>query len=1025
MIKEIRYSGHSASPSDYECPDGEMSALNNLIPESGGLQPILPPKTIFSLSQGQTVIFIHRNTNYTNYIVRIIDGLTNNISLSVHGSSKESFLTIIPPERLVDISSLGNILIVSSDKHLYYFIFKNGKYSFLGNQVPDVDIAFHLEGSVYAHTYVDSGLTVGTNNAANEKDLWSTILNYSYIFRGSWGEYDYSDYTYLDDNLVIEEGRSYAFSTEYDGDSPFYYLYIEGKTSDNNYKVITGFSPRKIVHHIVVRSGEKFTNIRIRIQSRVHFPHGYVNNALIIEAFDSNSTSVNNPIAYNRENYSTVMSIANHFVNKYATEKERFIYPFFIRYAIKLYDGSYINPSSPILMVPNSGYTPFLSYNYDKKVNVVAYAFIADLKYELLNAISENWRELITGIDIFVSNPIYPYLQGKDYNSVESLFDYYILDNDKGINEIKGLSYGNLSVIQNGKNVTEGTEHIDLYSVLKEFFSFGDKNINNQWKVLQIAKAKDVMEKIANTSQFFHIHSLEFNELITSSGMKNIYLKDGILSSLVNRQTLNVDILQNRSISSAKMFRYNNRTHAYDVSFSLPSPKSILLNNQFIFFNKNNINSIPSELAFAEMYVFIHTPYGERVVKKELLNDYSSVVYGQSWFFYPDNNAYKVLFVCRNSRFTCELSLKRHSILNGAYWLADSMHEKLDSYISYHRGLEEPSYSPPDVNNTITSTNTIYVSEANNPFSYRSQFAVSVGCDLVYALSSAAKPLSEGQFGQYPLYAFTDEGVWALELTGTGTYFARQPITRDVCKNRDGITQLDSAVLFSTDRGLMLISGSESICISEILDSKSVFSMSQLQGSNQLLKLAGMGNENVSYVPFKEFLTKGRMLYDYTNQRIIVFSPEHSYAYIYSLESKKWGMMQSNLASGVNAYPEAMAMTKDNMLVDFSHPDESVSVKGLLVSRPLKLDDGDILKTIDTIIQRGQFRKGHVSSVLYGSRDLYNWSLVWSSKDHYLRGFRGTPYKFFRIALVCNLEKDESITGCTVQFTPSLINQPR
>ena len=118
-------------------------------------------------------------------------------------------------------------------------------------------------------------------------------------------------------------------------------------------------------------------------------------------------------------------------------------------------------------------------------------------------------------------------------------------------------------------------------------------------------------------------------------------------------------------------------------------------------------------------------------------------------------------------------------------------------------------------------------------------------------------------------------------------------------------------------------------------------------------------------------------------------------------------------------------MTKDNMLVDFSHPDESVSVKGLLVSRPLKLDDGDILKTIDTIIQRGQFRKGHVSSVLYGSRDLYNWSLVWSSKDHYLRGFRGTPYKYFRVTLVCNLEKDESITGCTVQFTPSLINQPR
>ena len=63
--------------------------------------------------------------------------------------------------------------------------------------------------------------------------------------------------------------------------------------------------------------------------------------------------------------------------------------------------------------------------------------------------------------------------------------------------------------------------------------------------------------------------------------------------------------------------------------------------------------------------------------------------------------------------------------------------------------------------------------------------------------------------------------------------------------------------------------------------------------------------------------------------------------------------------------------------------------------------------------------------VLYGSRDLRTWFPVASSVDHYLRGFSGTPYKYFRIALVCTLTHKESIWGCTIQYTPRLVNQPR
>lgn len=166
------------------------------------------------------------------------------------------------------------------------------------------------------------------------------------------------------------------------------------------------------------------------------------------------------------------------------------------------------------------------------------------------------------------------------------------------------------------------------------------------------------------------------------------------------------------------------------------------------------------------------------------------------------------------------------------------------------------------------------------------------------------------------------------------------------------------------------------------------------------------------------------MLYDYTNQRIVVYNPEQPYAYVYSLKSKAWGMMQSTIGSCVNSYPEALAMDKNGSLVDLSLS-EVGSVNGIILTRPLKLGAPDVLKTVDTVIQRGYFRKGHIQCVLYGSRDLFNWQMVCSSRDHRLRGFRGTPYKYFRLALLCQLSKDERIYGCTVQFTPRFQNRPR
>lgn len=333
---------------------------------------------------------------------------------------------------------------------------------------------------------------------------------------------------------------------------------------------------------------------------------------------------------------------------------------------------------------------------------------------------------------------------------------------------------------------------------------------------------------------------------------------------------------------------------------------------------------------------------------------------------------------------------------------------------------------------TIDVPNKIYTSEVGNPFYFPVLGINSVGTGEIKGICSAVKALSQGQFGQFPLYAFTTEGVWALEVSSTGTYSAKQPVTRDVCINSKSITQTDSAVLFATDRGIMQISGSTTQCLTDTIDTDSPFSLSSLPGFDFVLteynRQAPADDkllmEKITVAPFRTFLANCRMIYDYTHQRIVVYNPNYSYAYVFSIDSRQWGMMRSDIQSNINSYPDALAMDTHGNLVDFSSSSADGSL-ALVVTRPFKFGQPDLHKTIDTIIQRGTFHTGHVSQLLYGSNNLYSWHVVWSSRDHFLRGFRGTPYKYFRLVLVCNLQKDERIYGFTTSYTPRLTNRPR
>lgn len=321
----------------------------------------------------------------------------------------------------------------------------------------------------------------------------------------------------------------------------------------------------------------------------------------------------------------------------------------------------------------------------------------------------------------------------------------------------------------------------------------------------------------------------------------------------------------------------------------------------------------------------------------------------------------------------------------------------------------------------------IKVSEAENPLVFPAKNSVQVGSSVISALAANTRPISEGQFGEAPLYAFTDEGVWVLMLGGEGTYVARQPANREICSNPDGILQIDDAVLYPTSRGIMMQQGRNSICITDQLDGYP-FNFMEMKYAKQIIATNKTESGEISYIRFKDYLKSADMIYDYYNNRIIVFNPNQAYAYVYSLKSKMWGTMKNVFNKRVNIYPESYATNKEGKILNVYVEEPFSSTPYFLCSRPLTISDKEVYKTIFTCIARGYFRNetnGKCAIVLYGSNNLFDWYLIKTSVNEYLRGIAGSPYKYFRVALIGNLATNESISGLSAEFQERLQNKLR
>lgn len=969
MQKEIKYTGFSETPSDYECPDGDLATVVGMVPEDEAMKPIQQPTTLFKLpaasgeEESWSVVFIHKNTGFTHYIIcheQVIHGAQQhaihekayywieNFEPGHEFESREftetNLIVNFQDKEIYELNALGKTLMFLADEGVHYCLWEgvpDNKYKSLGNILPETQLSFGLQG-----------------------DLIGRKQTY----------YNVSDANYDPDDW----------------------------------------------------------NNRAGANRELHQPEWFSD---------------------------TNMAMINKYIKEFHEDKNKFIYPFFVRYAYRLFDGSLAMFSAPILMVTDaSAFTPRApihrplhgSDTFDCTVEINFLAYDLDYMANIPSDLSR-WSDIIKSVDIFVSAPIYTYDQSGKITAYHNAQTDEYTDEDNVTEKFNGYTVGHIGSTDARYADDESihyTPDIPAYdnehymkqdsSMYRAMYNSADPAIANlyrDWVVPHFNKEK-ITKDVKDCHTFYLIKSIPIEEL--AQERTKIELESGCLSTLLVKEVMTDEAIATNNFIAKTSFAYNQRMNFANMSYKLRNPAPAQACTPYT-------DDTPQ--VQYDIYVYERDEMKEVVVKSDDVlnfqedkdpfatdNPYNPFIY----FYYANPNATKVVIkkhvvtrdadTADNSGFVFELKLEKHDFLNGAVFFNGW----------FPTVTASTEYPVPSEDTLIEMPNKLYTSEVGNPFVFTSRGIQTVGVGTILGVRPIVKAMSLAQYGQHDLYVFSTDGVWSLEVDSEGYMQHPHLATPDIVLGNGGsISQIDGGVLFATDRGIMLISGSDSICISDMLNSSTPFCPIGATAAQDLLpglrNVAGELLEEIQMVTFRNFITDCRMTYDYPHQRIIIYSPSQDYAYVYSLKSKQWGMMPSKIQSTPLNYPAALAMVSGednkNVLVDYSKDDIVEGVtrveSGLIITRPLKLDYPDVLKTVDTVIQRGKFQTGHVKSILYGSRDLYNWQLVWSSVDQYLRGFSGTPYKYFCLALICDMEEGEDLTGCTVQFTPRLTDQLR
>lgn len=1001
MIKQIQLRGISRTPSDRLSEDGGLSESLNMYMDTAENAPAIVPTDVtadLGLPEGLSAerIFIHKTANYENYIAVLKDKVVAYTPDIKDDIEPLVVIDLASEETVSDIESIGNTLVISSSKDLYYILYKSGTYVYLGNKVPFPYINFEVKrGSGHAVMFdsrgTDQSETTAWMDSLPTEDVWNEDYNagkdehtnteIAELLSDVWSKIDEKKAEYLKQGLVIG-GVVVRYSVK---------LYDGSELSSMPIMLADGF--------------KNAFDVRFDVKSRWTQTPGSGG-------------------ATGGGSHNDVVVTARY--NEYRIE-------------------------SPI------------------------YQIYAKLESEIPN----DWYDLVEGINIYMSDiPIAPVCR-----TMSHITDREMLDDAEWTTSMRcNIHLGDNSDEEFIPRILQASAITRLVNHCSLSQPSVSKIEGSDWPGLNLSfnKLKDgaILDVSHLADDAFHVQSI-----LADDDMKH-YVQ-----------------------TSSSISTYNNH-------ILLTSPSQIIsydynrLNSQDIVKRDSGDNRL--SVTYDVTY-FLHSSAEDKVVKRTFVYSNTEEEVSKIYAFqiFPDSRAFKM-----QVKQTTVRDVNGSSVEIVTYGEFEMLpHPYLDCAY-YYGGIENELTSKcvlvslPEVNeNAIDEqANKLIVSEQDNPFFYPLKSRYSFQSKVV-GVAVASTALSQGQFGQFPLYVFTEDGIWAMETASDGSFVSQKPLSREVCINPDSIISIDNAVVFVTSKGVMMIQGSVVMNISAYMNGKHYVPNESAKGL--VARQEGFSEYEAAIsdeTPFTTFMKDAKVAYDYNGQRLIFISPDNKgFQYIYKIDTQTWHKVAFegfDLMQPLNSFPDCLIQGKETelhtylvcldnnsglsieqlheMVADFfpydiaidtfenfltgninlpldgmygSSIEEIVSVleaesvntsvdeitedktcvydfstildpataqptaKGILITRPFDLGIPDVFKSITNIKVRGYYDRKNVKFILQGSNN---------GKDFYtMNSFRGKSWKMFRLFILADLEPTERISWIDIEFEPRYNNRLR
>ena len=978
-------------------------------------------------------------------------------------------------EKLQQMAAVGNTIIITTNNGMHYALFKDGVYKYIGQKPPETKLVFGLDGHSQAYvdsTGVDTGKYLWMIQKNESSSQWSTPVRVNKesedTHDGEWKTYVFkkaetsadaitihvpsrpslSEAGLLPDGwLDIPDTKNSRFNpwcmsigtvSEADGVN-WSQVYILG---EYGYWGATNYEPSTL--HFRFRYNTSATEAP-SCDTTEENPTGWSASPPLIntdesvlqtvtltdgidqEEFDMISTGnsdkftftdTDSPIVTN-----AVMACVNQWTNK-ATEENKFVFPFFVRYAYRLFDGTtnYMQ-SAPILMIPNSSGRPLalIKKLSGKDLQFFVVAPQVDLqivKMKIADALAD-WKDIITAIDIFVSPQFYNYDPSGAISHMYSHENYpyryaYTVSRLSNYADGVGIAYDrHLKELVWSNTTLYGAYHTDdpSYSNYVSGHAIFDLPPYNKSEESGAQEEAELFNmKIRDNAQFYLFKSFSTDpeeQDYISEGI--IEAEDYTLSNILFKKQLEDDYQTHDMLLPTKTFVYNSRLNISNITRQLFSgfPAECQTGYNVLATSNEEYSQL------FDIYIYLKGDDGEDIILKA--EGEEKFFHTPDYIYYPDTRAYKAVIVREytvnaGKKAVSTVKLQPHKAMNGAYWFSELTEDALT--VEYDATIPTPTPTP-----SLYYPNKIYTSAPANPFFFPLNGINSIGTGEILATSTITKALSQGQFGQFQLYVFASDGIYAMTVDpDTGLYSSVNPVSRDVCNNPEAITQTDNAVVFTTEQGLKILQQSDAVLISLTLDgpSQDPTPFYALGITDPFMQMFVNEEEE-----FLKMLKTCRIAYDYPQSLLHIYPKTGNKHYVYSIQSGQFSTFVGyNPQSITTAWPDTVIQI-GNELCRFQANADNAKRRGMLITRPLSMDDPFAMKLIaDMKLHR---HHTHTDSsaryALYASNNGINYTMVTSLRRH--------AFKLFKIVVYTDMYDDEALSGIAVLYETRRTNKLR